>query len=138
MNRLPPNQKHRPHKQRWQRYEKAQPGQRLQVDVEFFERIPGTRKRLFQFTAIDGCTRIRVLNVYEACNQATAITFIEEVLRRLPFRVRVVQTDNGAESNRESTGTLRNETSATCTSGRETPHLNGKVERSHRVDVQEF
>ena len=43
MNRLPANQKHRPHKQRWQRYERPQPGHRLQMDVKFLERIPGTR-----------------------------------------------------------------------------------------------
>jgi transposase InsO family protein len=77
MSRLPANQKHRPHKERWQRYEKPQPGHRLQVDVKFLERIPGTRKRLYQFTAIDDCTRIRVLKTYDACNQRTAIRFME-------------------------------------------------------------
>jgi transposase-like protein len=56
MNRLPSSQKHA---KRWQRYEKPQPGHRLQMDVKFLERIPGTRKRLYQFTAIDDCTRIR-------------------------------------------------------------------------------
>ena len=35
MNRLPANQKHRPHAKRWQRYEKPQPGHRLQMDVKF-------------------------------------------------------------------------------------------------------
>ena len=97
MSRLPANQKHRPHNKRWQRYEKAQPGHRLQLDVTFLERIPGTKTRLFQFTAIDDCTRIRVLKVYDACNQTTAIRFIDEV-RRLPFRVLVVQTDNETRS----------------------------------------
>jgi Pyridine nucleotide-disulphide oxidoreductase, dimerisation domain len=56
-----------------------------------------TRKRLYQFTAIDDRTRLRVLKVYEACNQGTAIRFLDGMLRRLPFRVQVVQTDNGAE-----------------------------------------
>ena len=97
MNRLPANQKHRPLAQRWQRYEKPKPGHRLQMDVKFLERIPGTRRRLYQFTAIDDCTRIRVLKVYDACNQHTARRFLDEVLGRLPFRVHVVQTDNGAE-----------------------------------------
>ena len=97
MNRLPANQKYRPHPQRWQRYEKPQPGHRLQVDVKFLERIPGTRRRLYQFTAIDDCTRIRVLKIFDACNQRTAMQFIDEVRRRLPFRVHVVQTDNGPE-----------------------------------------
>jgi transposase len=53
MNRLPANQKHQPHQKRWKRYEKPQPGHRLQMDVKFLERIPGTKKRLYQFTAID-------------------------------------------------------------------------------------
>jgi hypothetical protein len=73
MQRLPANQKHQPHRKRWQRYEKPQPGHRLQMDVKFLERIPGTQKRLYQFTAIDDCTRIRVLKVYDRCNQRTAI-----------------------------------------------------------------
>jgi transposase InsO family protein len=97
MGRLPANQKHRPHRKRWKRYEKAQPGHRLQMDVKFLERIPGTRKRLYQFTAIDDCTRIRILKIYDACNQRTAIRFLNEVRQRLPFRILVLQTDNGAE-----------------------------------------
>ena len=63
LSRLPANQKHCAHGKRWQRYEKPQPGHRLQLDVKFLERIPGTRRRLYQFTAIDDCTRIRVLKV---------------------------------------------------------------------------
>lgn len=138
MNRLPANQKHRPHKKRWQRYEKPQPGHRLQVDVKFLERIPGTKKRLYQFTAIDDCTRIRVLKVYDACNQTTAIRFIDEVLRRLPFRVHVVQTDNGAEFQSRFHWHLERLDIRHVYIRPRTPHLNGKVERSHRVDDQEF
>jgi hypothetical protein len=64
--------------------------------VKFLERLPGSRRRLYQFTAIDDCTRIRVLKVFDACNQATAIRFIDDVIRPLPFRIHVVQTDNSA------------------------------------------
>ena len=32
-----------PHRKRWQRYEKPQPGHRLQVDVKFLERTPYER-----------------------------------------------------------------------------------------------
>ena len=42
MSRLPVNQKHRPHATRSKRYEKPQPGHRVQMDVKFLERIPGT------------------------------------------------------------------------------------------------
>ena len=138
MNRLPANQKHQPHGKRWQRYEKAQPGHRLQLDVKFLERIPGTRRRLYQFTAIDDCTRIRVLKVYDACNQRTAILFIDEVLRRLPFRVLVVQTDNGAEFQSQFHWHLETQDVRHVYIRPRTPRLNGKVERSHRVDEQEF
>jgi transposase InsO family protein len=138
MGRLPANQKHRPHSQRWKRYEKPQPGHRLQMDVKFLERIPSTRKRLYQFTAIDDCTRIRVLKVYDACNQTTAIRFADEVLRRLPFRVHVVQTDNGAEFQSQFHWHLEARDIRHVYIRPRTPHLNGKVERSHRVDDQEF
>ena len=40
MNRLPANEKYRPHGKCWQRYQKPQPGHRLQLDVKFLERIP--------------------------------------------------------------------------------------------------
>jgi transposase InsO family protein len=138
MNRLPASQKYQPHRKRWQRYEKPQPGHRLQLDVKFLERIPGTRRRLYQFTAIDDCTRIRVLKVYDACNQRTAILFIDEVLRRLPFRVHVVQTDNGAEFQSQFHWHLEALDIRHVYIRPRTPRLNGKVERSHRVDDQEF
>jgi transposase InsO family protein len=138
MNRLPANQKHRAHAKRWQRYEKPQPGHRLQIDVKFLERIPGTRKRLYQFTAIDDCTRIRVLKVYDTCNQGTAIRFFDEVRRRLPFRVQVVQTDNGAEFQSHFHWRLEALDIRHVYIRPRTPHLNGKVERSHRIDDHEF
>ena len=132
------SQKHQPHGKRWQRYEKPRPGHRLQLDVKFLERIPGTRRRFYQFTAIDDCTRIRVLTVYDACNQRTAIRFIDEVRRRLPFRIHVVQTDNGAEFQSQFHWHLEGLDIRHVYIRPRTPHLNGKVERSHRVDDQEF
>jgi transposase InsO family protein len=138
MARLPANQKYRAHGLRWQRYEKPPPGHRLQVDVKFLERIPGSRKRLYQFTAIDDCTRIRVLKVFDACNQVTAIRFIDDVFKRLPFRIQVVQTDNGAEFQSQFHWHLETRDVRHVYIRPRTPHLNGKVERSHRVDDQEF
>ena len=67
------------------------------MGVKFLERIPGAGKRLYQVTAIDDCTRIRVLKVYDACNQRTAIRFLNEVRNRLPFRILALQTDYGVE-----------------------------------------
>jgi transposase InsO family protein len=138
MNRLPANQTRKPHGRAWKRYEKPQPGHRLQLDVKFLERIAGTRKRLYQFTAIDDCTRIRVLKIYDACNQTSAIRFVDEVIRRLPFRVLVIQTDNGAEFQSRFHWHLEEQDIRHVYIRPRTPHLNGKVERSHRVDAEEF
>ena len=46
-------------KNQWKRYEKQQPGHRVQIDVKFLERIPKTSKRFYQFTTIDDCTSVQ-------------------------------------------------------------------------------
>lgn len=97
MNRLPTSQRHKPHAKRWKRYEKPQPGLRVQMDVKFLGRMGDSRRKYYQYTAIDDCTRIRVLRIYDKCNQVTSIRFLDYVLEKLPFRVEVIQTDNGAE-----------------------------------------
>lgn len=91
ISRLSTSQRYKRHETRWKRYEKAEPGHRIQVDVKFLERIPSHRKRYYPFTAIDDCTRLRVLKIYERNNQKTAIQFLDYVLSRLPFRIEVVQ-----------------------------------------------
>jgi transposase len=99
LNRLPASQRYRRHNLRWKRYEKQRPGHQLQVDVKFIEPLgqTGRRRKYYQFTAIDDCTRLRVLRAYPRCDQKTAIAFIDHTLSKLPFAVERVQTDNGAE-----------------------------------------
>src|SRR5262245_2765747 len=88
MNRLPSSQRYQRHDRRWKRYEKQLPGHRVQVDVKFIEPLAGVsgggrrKKRYYQFTAIDDCTRIRVLRIYERSNQKTAIQFLDYVLAK--------------------------------------------------------
>ena len=138
MNRLPYNQRYKSHETRWRRYEKTEPGHRIQVDVKFLERIPDTRKRYYQFTAIDDCTRLRFLRIYERNNQKTAIQFIDYVLSRLPFRTRVIQTDNGAEFQAQFHWHVLDKGINHVYIKPRRPRLNGKVERSHRIDEEEF
>ena len=99
LNRLPASQRHKRHDRRWKRYEKPLPGHRVQIDVKFIGPLAGAPKprKYYQFTAIDDCTRLRVLRIYPKLNQQTAIQFLDYVLERLPFRVEVIQTDNGVE-----------------------------------------
>jgi transposase InsO family protein len=67
-----------------------------------------------------------------------AIRFVNDVIRRLPFRIIVIQTDNGAGFQSRFHWHLESLDIRHAYIRPRTPHLNGKVERSHRVDEQEF
>jgi transposase InsO family protein len=138
MSRLPASQRYKRHTQRWKRYEKPLPGHRVQVDVKFLGPIGAKRKKHYQFTAIDDCTRIRVLRIYDRNNQKTAIQFIDYVLEKLPFRVECIQTDNGAEFQGSFHWHVLDRGIGHVFIKPSTPRLNGKVERSHRIDEEEF
>ena len=71
-------------------------------------------------------------------NQKTAIQFLDYVLERLPFRVEVIQTDNGAEFRRRFHWHVLDRGIGHVYIKPRTPRLNGKVERSHRIDAEEF
>jgi hypothetical protein len=65
MNCLPANQKRRPIGRAWKRYEKPQPGHRLQLDVKFLERIAGTGKRAsMNRSFISSWTKTALLTIY--------------------------------------------------------------------------
>lgn len=138
MSRLPSSQRYTRTKTRWKRYEKQLPGHRVQVDVKFLDPLPGSRKKHYQFTAIDDCTRIRVLRIFDHNNQKTAIQFMDYVLEKLPFQVECVQTDNGAEFQGGFHWHLLDRGIGHIYIKPKTPRLNGKVERSHRIDAEEF
>jgi transposase InsO family protein len=138
MNRLPGSQRYRRHVDRWKRYEKPLPGHRVQIDVKFIQPLAGSRKKWYQHTAIDDCTRLRVLRIYDRCDQTTAIRFLDYVLEKLPFRVEVIQTDNGAEFQSRFHYHVLDRGIGHVYIRPATPRLNGKVERSHRIDQEEF
>ena len=138
LNRLPASQRYKRHDRRWERYEKPLPGHRVQIDVKFIAPLPGSRRKHYQFTAIDDCTRLRVLRIYPKLNQQTAIQFLDYVLERLPFRVEVIQTDNGVEFGSSFHWHVLDKGIGHVYIKPRTPRLNGKVERSHRIDAEEF
>ena len=77
----------------------ALPGHQIQIDVKFVDALAGSGrgKKFYQFTAIDDCTRLRVLRLYPHCDMKTAIGFYDYTAARLPFTIERVQTDNGSE-----------------------------------------
>lgn len=122
------------------RYEKKVPGHHVQVDVKFLFFIDesGQRIKRFQYTAIDDSTRIRALKIYEKHTQANATDFINYVVEKFPFRIKMIRTDNGHEFQSKFHWHVLDLGMEHAYIKPSTPRLNGKVERSHRTDKQEF
>jgi transposase InsO family protein len=138
LNQLPQNLRYQTHEARWKRYEKPEPGHRIQVDVKFLERIKGPGKQYYQYTAIDDCTRLRVLKIFKNINQRTSIQFIDHALSWLPFRAHVIQTDNGNKFGRQFHWHVLDKGIQQVYIKPRQSRLNGKVERSHKTDEEEF
>lgn len=139
LNRLPKNERKRSLKQ-FKRYEKQVPGHRIQVDVKFlnFFDHEGKKIRRYQYTAIDDATRARALKIYDRHNQANAVDFVNYLLERFPFRVHTIQTDNGHEFQSQFLWHCEDLGIRHVFIKPASPHLNGKVERSHLTDKTEF
>jgi transposase InsO family protein len=122
------------------RYNKQVPGHHIQMDVKFltFAGERGEKIRRFQYTAIDDATRVRALKVYDKHTQANAIDFVDHIIEKFPFRIKEIRTDNGHEFQAKFHWHVEDQGIRHAYIKRGTPQLNGKVERSHRSDQQEF
>lgn len=133
-------------------YEKMlRPGQRVQIDVKYVPKPCITTKgeAYYQFTAIDEYSRYRVLKAYSEHSTYDAADFLQYVIKKMPFPIECVQTDNGVEFVKwKQDPTKANPTlfQKVCkqygirhkTIRPYTPRHNGKVERSHRKDNEYF
>jgi hypothetical protein len=72
-------------------FEKAEPGESVQVDVKFVK-IAG--RGPFSTPRSTNCTRFRVLRLYRRHHQSSSLAFLAELCRALPFRIRKLQCDN--------------------------------------------
>lgn len=136
------------------RYELVIPGERIQLDVKYVpELVSG--KRAYNYVAIDECSRFRFAWAYDALNEQCTYDFLDRLKRHCPFPVHTIQTDNGFEF----TYSLNPQIKAQGPDDRRehlmdrwcrengithrlippgAKELNGKVERSHRIDEQYF
>ncbi|NQV16644.1 IS481 family transposase [bacterium] len=122
------------------RYAKTVPGHHVQVDVKFLilKNKEGKRVHRFQYTTIDDATRIRALQIYPKHNQVYAIKFMDYVVEKFPFRIHTIQTDRGHEFQALFHWHVEDNGMQHRYIRPRTPQLNGKVERSHRTDQEEF
>ena len=133
------------------------PGQRVQVDVKYVpmkcltKELKEQGERYYQYTAIDEYTRMRVLWFTKEHSTYESSQFIDEIIKKFPFKIEEIQTDNGFEfTNRLSYNTSIRDRKTLFESKLEnlgirhklikpyTPRHNGKVERSHRKDQERF
>lgn len=130
------------YKKNWQRYpqhySKAILGDRVHVDVKFLDNLGFSGKRYCQFTAIDDCTRYRVMRIYDHNTVENATDFINRLKQLLPFAIKQIQTDNGSEFSESFSWHLKDLGISHRKTKIRSPEENGKVERSHRTDEQEF
>ena len=66
------------------------------------------------------------------------IDFVDHVIDKFPFRIKEIRTDNGHEFQAKSHWYVEDLGIRHAYIKRAKPQLNGKVERSHRSDQQEF
>ena len=133
------------------------PGERVQIDVKYVPKecmskeLKDMRKKYYQYTAIDEYTRLRYTYFCKEHNTYESTIFLNRMIKYFPFKIKLVQTDNGFEfTNRLSWNAFsRNKTTMFENRLKElniehslirphTPTQNGKVERSHRKDQERF
>lgn len=127
------------------------PGERVQVDVKYVpkESLTGelSGRRLYQYTAIDECTRWRYTAVFSELSTYNSTLFVAKLRKAFPFEIACIQTDNGVEFTSFLKGArkpslfeayLEHEGIRHKRIAPATPRHNGKVERSHRTDEERF
>jgi transposase InsO family protein len=131
----------------------AFPGELVQIDTVYARKFNG--KWLYQFTAIDCASRWRFAWVTREHSNRTSVIFLEKLLLKAPFKILGIQTDNGSIFTNYYTGYRKSadplaprlHTFDIACKKNDIVHFlidpgkpaqNGKVERSHRTDREEF
>lgn len=131
------------------------PGEKVQIDVKVVPKscITGNAwdagLRLYQYTAIDECTRYRYLGAFEEQSTYSSKVFLDQLVHFFPFKIHKVQTDNGFEFTKKFSKAKEGDLTlfekqlqvygiAYQKIRPYTPRHNGKVERSHRKDNEYF
>ncbi len=129
------------------------PGQRGQIDVKFVPKScmvgqeDGTQ--WYQYTFLDEFSRFRYLEAFEEHSTYSSAVFLRHVVEKFPYPIECIQTDNGSEfTNQLNSSASQRQTLFEKTLEElgirhklirpYTPRHNGKVERSHRKDNEEF
>ena len=114
----------------------SRPGDLIQMDTKHIM-LPGGH-RWYQFTAIDILTKTRILKVCPSESSRNGAKFLTVCLREFPFKMRAVQTDNGAPFLKEFERLCQKKKLPHYYIYPRTPKQNTYVEISHGADKREF
>jgi len=115
------------------RYQKDTPGERVQMDV------CKIGPKLYQYTAIDDCTRLKLVRLYPNKTARSTLNFVEQMVSAFPFPIQRLQTDRGEEFMALAVQNRLRELAIKFRPIKpRSPHLNGKVERTQKTDLEEF
>ena len=70
------------------------PGELVEIDVIYVKKFKGNW--LYQFTAIDSCTRWRHLWLTSEQSNRTAVKFLHKLITLAPFKIQGIKTDNAS------------------------------------------
>lgn len=133
-------------------YQMPYPGY-LQMDIKL---IGGYRPCGFvQYSAQDDATRLKFTRLYQERSTSNSLDFLDCIVKHFPFKIKLVRTDNDSVFTNAYTGEPRTHPLKTPRLHPFTlackargiihklnrpacPEQNGKVERSHRTDEEEF
>lgn len=129
------------------------PGEKVQIDVKEVPycclrgALKSDDKHLYQWTAIDECTRYRFIYGFEEHTPENTVKFFKMLEKAFPFKIQTIQTDNGTEFTYKYISddvecpfdvVLKKANIVHKLIPPRTPWHNGKVERSHRNDQRYF
>ena len=143
------NRKPRIKKEEVKRYEKDKPFEMLHVDIKYMGRLNNSKKRAYQFSAVDDCTRLAFAKVYDRKTSKNAVDFLEELIKYFGVIPYSIMTDNGIEftKSKGQSGKRENHKFEKALSKLGIKHIytkirrpqtNGKVERFHRIVDEEL
>lgn len=117
-------------------YEVYRMGDLVRLDTLDIRPLPGVS--LKHFTAHDVISRWNTVSVYSRATASTATDFLDTLLARMPFPVKAIQVDGGAEFK-----AIFEEECQRCgirlfVLPPRSPKLNGGVERAHRTHTEDF
>jgi len=130
--------------------EVSTPGHHTQIDVKYVTHLLSNGQKAYTYSFVDHASRWRFKRAYDSFGPSETRDFMERVLKKIPFWIRRLQSDNGIEFTNKYVTTIdepkehaldklcrdKNIRHVLIPPGEK--ELQGLVERNHRQDDDEL